>query len=130
VKRERNEVNVIALLSRPKCRDLARQLEALDIRLICLESAADVVRAIEGQETFEVAIVPATLPDAEWWPLWGELCLLNPRPAILVYSQTVPFQLWSGVLEAGGYDVIPEPFSDREIQQAILRAARSFRQRS
>ena len=39
------------------------------------------------------------------------------------------FQLWSGVLEAGGYDVIVEPFTDREIQGAVLRAAASFEER-
>jgi FixJ family two-component response regulator len=38
--------------------------------------------------------------------------------------------LWSGVLEAGGYDVIVEPFSDSDLQNAVLRAAKSFEQRA
>jgi hypothetical protein len=33
------------------------------------------------------------------------------------------------VLEAGGYDVIVEPFTDREIQGAVIRAAASFEER-
>jgi FixJ family two-component response regulator len=119
----------MALVPRGKCRELTWRLEPLDIRLVCVESATDLIRVVGNRRVFEVAIVPATLPDAEWWPLWGELCLLNPRPAILVYAQTATFQLWTGVLEAGGYDVILEPFSDREVQEAVLRAARSFRQR-
>jgi hypothetical protein len=32
----------------------------------------------------------------------GELALLTPRPAILVYAHTASFQLWPGVLEAAG----------------------------
>jgi hypothetical protein len=36
------------------------------------------------------------------------------------------FQLWSSVLESGGYDVIVEPFTDEERQGAVLRAARSL----
>jgi len=47
----------------------------------------------------------------------------------LVYAHTASFQLWSGVLEVGGYDVIVEPFTDEEIQRAVLRAARSFKER-
>jgi hypothetical protein len=33
------------------------------------------------------------------------------------------------VLESGGYDVIVEPFTDREIQVAVLRAAANFEER-
>ena len=29
----------------------------------------------------------------------------------------------------GGYDVIVEPFSDEELQDAVLRAAKSFEER-
>ena len=78
---------------------------------------------------YHVALLPAALPDSGWWSLWGEMALLNPRPEILVYAQTASFQLWSGVLEVGGYDVIVEPLSDDELQQAVTRAARSFAER-
>lgn len=33
------------------------------------------------------------------------------------------------VLEIGGYDVIVEPLTDDELQRAVIRAARSFRER-
>jgi hypothetical protein len=54
------------------------------------------------------------------------LTLLNARPAILVYAREATFQLWSGVLELGGNDVIVEPFSDSDLQDAVLGAAKSF----
>ena len=59
----------------------------------------------------------------------GWLALLNPRPELLVYSREASFQLWSGVLESGGCDVIVEPLSDEDLQDAVLRAARSFEER-
>jgi hypothetical protein len=58
------------------------------------------------------------------------LGLLNRLPAILVYAREATFQLWSGVLESGGYDVIVEPISDEELQGAVLRAAKSFEERN
>jgi hypothetical protein len=56
--------------------------------------------------------------------------MLRPRPAILVYTQTATFQLWSGVLDAGGYDVIVEPLTDEKLREALLRAAESYFSRS
>ncbi len=40
----------------------------------------------------------------------------------LVYARVATFQLWSGVLESGGYDVIVEPLTDEKLRQALLRA--------
>jgi DNA-binding NtrC family response regulator len=110
-------------------RVLRRQLAPLGVIMIFIERAAELSYITRGQASFHVALLPAALPDADWWALWGSISLLNPRPALLVYAHTANFQLWSGVLEAGGYDVIVEPFTDREIQGAVLRAAASFEER-
>jgi FixJ family two-component response regulator len=82
------------------------------------------------QNSYLVALLPASLADAGWWSLWGELSLLHPRPAVLVYAPTASFQLWSDVLEVGGYDLIQDPFTDEELQGAVLRAAKSLTDRS
>jgi DNA-binding NtrC family response regulator len=122
-------VHVFALASAEMQRELRRQLAPLGVSLIFIERAAELSYITRGRASYHVALLPAALPDAEWWALWGSISLLNPRPALLVYAQTADFQLWSGVLEAGGYDVILEPFTDREIQGAVLRAAASFEER-
>jgi DNA-binding NtrC family response regulator len=127
---EANEaVHVFALASAEMQRELRRQLAPLGVTVVFIERAAELSYITRGQTSFHVALLPAALPDADWWALWGSISLLNPRPALLVYAHTANFQLWSGVLEAGGYDVIAEPFTDREIQGAVLRAAASFEER-
>lgn len=125
----RETVQVFALASPEMQRELRRQLAPLGMTLIFIERAAELSYITRGQAFYHVALLPAALPDADWWALWGSISLLNPRPALLVYAHTANFQLWSGVLEAGGYDVIVEPFTDREIQGALLRAAASFEER-
>ena len=125
----RETVQVFALASPEMQRELRRQLAPLGVTLIFIERAAELSYITRGQASYHVALLPAALPDADWWALWGSISLLNPRPAFLVYAHTANFQLWSGVLEAGGYDVIVEPFTDREIQGAVLRAAASFEER-
>ena len=125
----RETVQVFALASPEMQRELRRQLAPLGVTVIFIERAAELSYITRGQASYHVALLPAALPDADWWALWGSISLLNPRPALLVYAHTANFQLWSGVLEAGGYDVIVEPFTDREIQGAVLRAAASFEER-
>jgi hypothetical protein len=110
-------VRVFALAAAETQRELQRQLAPLGVTLVFIERAAELSYITRGQASYH------------WWALWESISLLNPRPAPLVYAHTANFQLWSGVLEAGGYDVIVKPFTDREIQGAVLRAAASFEER-
>ncbi len=120
-------MRVLVMASAEMCAMLVWQLKSLDVEVVGVTHASEIARRVQAGETFEVAILPAALPHVEWWALWGELCLLNPRPSILVYARSTTFQLWAGVLESGAYDLITEPFSDQEIQDAVLRALQNFR---
>jgi DNA-binding NtrC family response regulator len=110
--------------------EIIRQLQPLNAELVFANSAGETEQAIQEDDIFQVAVLPATLTDTTWWKLWGMLGVLHKRPAILVYTRVVTFQLWSGVLELGGYDVIVDPFSDLEIRNAVRQAAESFDDRS
>jgi DNA-binding NtrC family response regulator len=122
-------LRVFALASAEMQRELRRQLAPLGVTPVFIERAAEVSYITRDRVPFHVALLPAALPDADWWALWGSISLLHPRPALLVYAHTANFQLWSGVLEAGGYDVIVAPFTDQEIQGAVRRAAENFEDR-
>lgn len=127
---ERDEaVRVLALAQPEKQVQIRRQLASIRVSLDFIERAVELSPMTRKHDFYHVALLPAALPDTDWWALWGAVSLLNPRPAVLVYAQSASFQLWTGVLEAGGYDVIVEPFTDEEIQGAILRAAASTEER-
>jgi DNA-binding response OmpR family regulator len=130
VRSHSENIRVLAVVSTETRVSITRQLAPLQIALDCVSSVAEIPSAVRDQGSFEVAIVPATLPDLEWWELWGQLCMLEQRPAILVYTRAPTFHLWTAVLDLGGYDVIVEPFSDEEVQAAVLNAAQSFRERT
>jgi hypothetical protein len=121
-------LHILLLVPAERRREIARQLLPLHARLVFANSSGQTEDPI-GDEIFQVAILPATLSDTAWWTLWGTLALLIQRPAILVYAREATFELWSGVLEAGGYDVVVEPFSDVEIRSAVLQAAQNFEER-
>lgn len=123
-------VKVLAIANSVTGYVLERKLLALDVDLSCVHSAEEIAALRRVGKSFEVILLPEKLADDEWWSLWGELCLLSPRPSILVYARHPTFQLWTAVLDMGGYDVVSEPFGEREIQTAVLKAAEDFRERS
>lgn len=123
-------MRVLAVVPEQMQPDLLRQLAPLKISVVCAGRALEVARFISQGAVFQVALLPAACSDTEWWALWGEVCLIDPRPEILVYSRSTTFQLWTGVLDMGGFDVIVYPFSDLEIQSSVLRAVRSFKERA
>ena len=122
-------VRVLALAPVEMQGQIRRQLASLGVAIDFITKAAEVSHIALSQNSYHVALLPAVLPDNGWWSLWGEITLLNPRPEILVYAHATTFQLWSGVLEIGGYDVIEEPFTEEELQSAVTRAAHSFEER-
>lgn len=123
-------MRVLAVLPEQMQPVLLRQLAPLKLTVVCAARALEIARLISKGAVFEVAILPAASSHAEWWALWGELCLIDPRPEILVYAEATSFQLWTGVLDMGGFDVIEYPFSDVEIQGAVLRAIHCFKERA
>jgi len=122
-------VRMLALVPVEMEGQIRRQLGSLGVVIDFVSKAAEVSQLALSRRSYHVALLPAVLPDNGWWSLWGEITLLNPRPEILVYAHKATFQLWSGVLEIGGYDLIVEPFTEEELQRAVTRAARSFEER-
>jgi DNA-binding response OmpR family regulator len=123
------EVRILAVVPVEMHAQIRRQLDSLGVTIDFVNRATELSHLALIRTSYHVALLPAALPDTCWWSLWGEITLLDPRPEILVYAQTASFRLWSGVLEVGGYDVVVEPFTDKELQEAVRRAARSFRKR-
>jgi hypothetical protein len=126
---ENPEIRVLAMVPVERQGQMRGQLAPLGVTIDFIGKAAELSHLALSHRSYHVALLPAALPDNGWWALWGEMALLNPRPEILVYAETASFQLWSGVLEVGGYDVIVEPLTENELQRAVIRAATSFRER-
>jgi hypothetical protein len=123
------KLRMLAVVPPDRRAEIARQLAPLKPDILFLERFSEAQLAIREDGVFQVALLPASLSDTDWWEFWGVLSVLNSRPAILIYACEVTFQLWSGVLELGCYDVIVDPFSDETLQGAVSGAAKSFEER-
>ena len=120
---------VLALVS-PEMRLVFEQrLAPAGMSLTFVQRVSELVFLIRKGQLFSVVILPASLPGGEIWEVWGELALLTQRPEVVIYAPAVTFELWSGVLDAGGHDVLAEPFNAQEVQETVLEAKRAFAER-
>ncbi len=125
-----DELKVLVVAATEMQDQIRRRLSALGMSPVLVSRASELAYFVRGEEIYKVVVLPAVLPDSDCWVIWGELALLDKKPSILVYAQTASFELWSGVLEAGGYDVIVAPFTDEKLKEAVMRAAESYDERS
>jgi DNA-binding response OmpR family regulator len=121
---------ILAVVSSDFEGQIQRHLSSPDMSPVFVRRAEELGYLVRNGEVYEVALLPAVLPEGlDWWTIWGELAHLTQRPAILVYTQSANFHLWAEVLDAGGYDVVAEPFTRETLREAVLRAAWSFDQK-
>jgi DNA-binding NtrC family response regulator len=113
--------------------EMQRKMTALERAVIgSLTSCHETVELVQHLrwEGYSVVLLPATLPSQEWWNIWGVVNTMERRPSILVYAVRSDFQTWSGILEAGGFDVVVAPFTQHKLQEAISAATHDYEMRT
>ena len=123
---------ILVLFGRNLREQIGNSLALLPIQVYFADTLAELTELVQDGQVFQVAILPATLPEAEatCWEVYGGLSLLNTKPELLICAHAVSFRLWSSVLDAGGHDILVEPFSPEQLQGAVLHALKSFQERS
>jgi AmiR/NasT family two-component response regulator len=79
-----------------------------------------------GRVAYAVVLLPAPLLSQEWWNVWRVINTLEQRPSILIYVLHSDFRTWSGILEAGCFDIVVAPFTHQKLRAAISAAANDF----
>jgi DNA-binding NtrC family response regulator len=117
------QTRVLVVAAEARGKKLRQQIDSFGMIPVVVTTAQQLSPHIRSGEQFEVVLLPSSLANTDdWWAIWGDVTMLRPKPAILVYAHSASFQLWSGVLEAGGYDVIVEPLTNEKLMKALLNA--------
>jgi len=92
------------------------------------------------RHTVPVVLCDSDMPDGGWKEVLAGLEQLSDSPMLVVTSRGADDNLWSEVLNLGGYDVLMKPFDHQEVVRVISLAwlhwkqqrehAVSFRQHS
>lgn len=124
------EIAILIVLAGELRTQIKARLEPLALSAYFAESMMDLNELLREGKAFQVAVVPATLSQISWWELCSILASFKVKPELLIYSPAVDFQLWAGVLDAGGFDVITEAISSEQLRIAILGAVETFKSRN
>ena len=78
----------------------------------------------------EVIITGVDLPDGSWCDIFDCSVKNNVQASVVVSSALADESLWSEILWRGAYDLLVEPWEDRELRRVVegaLRAAKARR---
>lgn len=120
-------LKVLIVLAGELRTEIERQLTPLSLNTYFADSISELNDLLCEGNVFQVALIPARLsPSITWWELWNTLGSSHIKPALLIYAPSADFQLWAGVLDAGGYDLITDPLSPERLRRAIIEAHENF----
>jgi DNA-binding NtrC family response regulator len=96
-----------------------------------LLEARDRRKALEyiDRHTVQVVIASCDVNEWSWQNVLDNLRRRDPAPQLIVTCRTADEQLWSEVLNCGGYDVLPQPFQRDEIERVVASARRQYDRR-
>ena len=72
---------------------------------------------------YDAVLCESSLADGDWKDVLAELLLCSSPPPLIVTSRLADAYLWTEVLDAGGFDVVPSPWEERELIRVLERAA-------
>lgn len=122
------QVTVLAVAPEPDRLALRRIFEHSRWTLLeaaTVAEAADTLR----RSLAMVLICEASLPDGTWVELLNHASALPSPPPVIVTARCADDDLWSNVLNRGGYNVLGKPFSEKEVFEMVSVAWRHRKDR-
>ena len=118
-------IRVVALADLAVRENLPTLLLSLRVQIHLVQRLVDLPRVVQAAGIQDIVFLPDECPDGEAWVLKGILNQYRRPPVFLVYAREVDFARWSGVLDAGGTDIVTLPFSIDELRAALQQAIKS-----
>ncbi|MCZ2151170.1 MAG: response regulator [Bryobacterales bacterium] len=102
-------------------------LQFTDWRRLIATSFEEALRILAAQP-IQVILSEYQLPDGKTWKeiLWRAE-MMTPPPPVIVVDGLASELLWLRVLDLGGYDLLPKPFSESELLRVLHLATREAR---
>lgn len=115
------EVNLPLLVVGPFDEDQSTWLRVSGLHVQRVQSCREAQRFLRRHRV-PLVICKRDLPDGSWRNVLGSLTALTDPPFLIVTSRLADEDLWLEVLDAGGYDVMTEPWDELETRRTIAQA--------
>jgi DNA-binding NtrC family response regulator len=119
------EKQLTALLVMPQERRsrLMAHLKEIDANILTACSCGEATDLLRGEPEVALVLTDLSLPDGSWFDVLNSVGDVNARAAVVVCARVADERLWTQVLEAGGFDVLVEPYQDHEVRRILAAAA-------
>ncbi len=102
-------------------RTLAPMLAAVGISFSHVTDLGQAKKLLEC-ETFGTVLTEASLPDGSWKDVVGVVGRIKRKVVVVTTDLLADARFWVDVLQYGAYNVLPKPFSRREVQRVLANA--------
>jgi DNA-binding NtrC family response regulator len=114
------------LVLSPACRTLLLgRLDGKGFQIISAASYDDACEKLAGSLRYDLLFVDADLTGGRWQDLLETARSFGMVSAAVVCARLGDHQLWADVLQSGAYDLLTEPYEDKEIDRIIEGALQS-----
>ena len=101
---------------------LTRILKDNGMEVVATADLLEAQRKLQEAGSYDLVLVDADLPGGSWKMLIESILNTQRSCEVIVCARLADEQLWAEVLQSGVYDLIPEPYEEREVAR-IARCA-------
>ena len=100
-----------------------RCLAGLDARVLTASTCSEADELLRSEPAVGLVLTDLVLPDGSWCDVLSRTRDLQPEAEVVVCARLADERLWTEVLDAGGFDVLAEPYQDLEVERIVVRVA-------
>jgi DNA-binding NtrC family response regulator len=99
-----------------------RCLTRLHARVLTASNCSEADEFLRSEPAVGLVLTDLVLPDGSWCDVLSRAKDLQPEAEVVVCARLADERLWTEVLDAGGFDVLAEPYQDLEVERIVARA--------
>ena len=113
---------VLLVMSPTRRLPLLKILENAGFQVFAASGLSEAQQKLDISVSFDLVCVDAELPDGNWRDVLLSIIGSRKQCEMIVCSRCGDERLWADVLQSGAYDLIVEPYTERETLRIFQRA--------
>ena len=123
-----SQLTALLVMTRERHFVLMDPLKTIDANVRTASTCEEVARMLRDDPNIGLVLTDLCLPDGNWFDILTLVSDLHPGANVVVCARLADELLWNKVLEAGGFDVLVEPYETNEVSRILLSAIKPLRQ--
>ena len=125
----KTEAMALVVMNQERRLPLLANLKKLNFDVLTVANCQEARALLATRPPVEVIITDVTLPDGNWCDIFKYLVDYNVQASVVVSSALADESLWSEILWRGAYDLLVEPYENRELRRVVEGALRAVKAR-